>query len=125
MPLPLPRITLLQASPEPRIDAPKPERLISPHSPRRETHESYQSADGTFESGIWNCEVGHWKIQFAPTAQEFFCVRSGLVRLHHPDGSFVEVGPGQAAVIPPGYQGSFEVVEPVSKYFVFQDLSTK
>ena len=35
-----------------------------------------------------------------------------------PRGGAQDVGPGEAAVIPPGFEGEFEVLEPVRKHFV-------
>ena len=42
----------------------------------------------------------------------------GRARLHSVDGTVTELGPGQAAVIPAGFRGSFEVLERVRKHFV-------
>jgi hypothetical protein len=68
--------------------------------------------------GIWECEVGAWRIEFAANKQEFFQVINGKVRLHAQDGSFQDVAAGDAGVIPPGFCGTFEVLEPVKKYYV-------
>jgi uncharacterized cupin superfamily protein len=40
------------------------------------------------------------------------------LRLHDTAGGFLEVQAGQAAVIPAGFKGAFEVIEPVRKHFV-------
>lgn len=112
------KITDFRAAVPPSHDEPRPDRLLSAHSPRRTTHEHYLSGDGAFSCGIWECEPGEWRIHFADDKHEFFCVISGLVRLHDEDGSVVCVAAGQAAVIPAGFSGRFEVVEAVRKYFV-------
>ncbi len=44
------------------------------------------------------------------------------MRLHRPEGT-VDIGPGQGAVIPPGFEGEFEGLAPVRKHFVFVDVA--
>ncbi|MBE9609425.1 cupin domain-containing protein [Chitinilyticum piscinae] len=112
------KITDFRDSITPAHDQPSPERLLSQTSPARTTWEHYLSCDQAFSCGIWACEPGHWRIRFAANKHEFFCVISGKVRLHAESGQLTEVGPGDAAVIPAGFIGSFEVVEAVRKYFV-------
>lgn len=46
----------------------------------------------------------------------------GRVRLHDAAGQITEVGPGEAAVIPAGFTGRFEVVEAVRKYYVVTEI---
>ncbi|WP_148714923.1 cupin domain-containing protein [Chitinolyticbacter meiyuanensis] len=101
--------------PEAVYDRPRPDRLVS-GNPLRTTWEHY--AQRGVSSGVWACEVGSWNIRFADDKDEFFCVIEGRVRLWNEAGEATEVGPGEAAVIPCGFVGRFEVVEPVRKYFV-------
>lgn len=100
------------------IDQPRPERLVSAHSPRRETWTLYEPAEGGLSAGIWACEVGRWRIVFPPGKHEYFFVLEGHVRLHDPWGGVVDVRAGEGAVIPGGFEGAFEVIEPVRKHFV-------
>lgn len=97
------------------IDFPKPERLLK-GNPERHTYSLYEHPD--MECGIWECEVGAWNIVFADNKQEFFNIISGRVRIHDQQGHYIEVIAGQAGIIPPGFQGIFEVVEQVKKYYV-------
>ena len=87
----------------------------------RETWTLYESADGLMTAGIWSCEVGRWRIAFPAGKEEYFFVLEGHVRLHAPDGHWTDVRAGQAAVIPAGFQGAFEVLAPVRKHFVVVD----
>ena len=102
-------------SPEPTEDRPRPDRLVH-GNPRRLTWDCYTS--GPMSTGFWECDPGMWRIAFAANKQEFFQVIQGRVRLHDADGRFQEIGPGDAAIIPPGFTGAFEVVEAVRKYYV-------
>ena len=104
---------------EPSIDYPRPDRLVS-GNPQRITHSLYEHPNMC--CGIWECEVGSWNIVFADDKQEFFNVIEGLVRIHDLTGNFIEVAAGQSGIIPPAFQGRFEVVEAVKKYYVLVEV---
>lgn len=103
----------------PSLDHPRPDRLVA-GNPLRKTWVLHEA--GPVSSGVWECEVGRWRIVFPATRQEYFHVLSGRVRLHGPAGA-ADIGPGQGAVIPPGFEGEFEVLEPVRKQFVLVDTA--
>ncbi|GAB3189760.1 cupin domain-containing protein [Hydrogenophaga aquatica] len=107
---------------EAELSRPKPERLLA-GNPLRETWNALDAPlDGakTLSTGVWRCEPGHWRIAFGPTEREVFTVLQGRCRLHEDrgGGGFQEAGPGQAIHIPPGFTGSFEVLETVTKVYV-------
>lgn len=115
--MPLPKIIAFgQQSISPALDRPRPDRLVQ-GNPSRQTWEHYVNRDGVLSCGIWACEVGAWRIRFADNKDEFFCVIEGRVRLRDDAGEVVEIGAGEAAVIPAGFSGIFEVLQPVRKYF--------
>lgn len=98
------------------IDYPRPDRLVT-GNPKRTTFSVYEHPN--MNCGIWQCEVGAWNIVFAANKQEFFNVIEGVVRIHdQASGNYIEVTAGQAGIIPPGFKGTFEVLETVKKYFV-------
>jgi uncharacterized cupin superfamily protein len=101
----------------PEIDFPREERREI-GAPERRTWMVYESEQAGMSAGIWECEVGRWRIQMDPDEHEYMIVLSGRARLHAQDGSTTEVGPGQAIVIPGGFAGSFEVLERLRKHFV-------
>jgi hypothetical protein len=108
-------IVRIEARGEPVLDQPREDRRVQ-GAPLRRTWWAHE-AQGV-SSGIWSCEPGRWRIAFAPNKQEFFHVLEGRVRLHDASGRFDDIGPGEAAMIPPGFEGEFEVLEPVRKHFV-------
>ena len=116
-----PRITLIDSTDgqEPVLDQPREDRRVS-GAPQRQTWTLHEA--GPMSAGIWTCEVGRWRIVFPESRQECFHVLEGRVRLHGPAGA-VDVGPGQGAVIPPGFEGEFEVLDAVRKQFVLVDLA--
>lgn len=97
------------------VDYPRADRLLK-GNPKRETYALYEHPN--MDCGIWHCEVGAWRIVFAANKQEFFQVISGVVRIHDLNGQFIEVAAGQAGVIPPAFEGVFEVLETVKKFYV-------
>lgn len=105
---------------EPALDRPRPERLEAGH-PLRRTWSLYEAPQGDLSAGIWACEVGRWRIVFPEGKDEYFFVLEGVVRLHDAAGGFTEFQAGQGGVIPGGFVGAFEVVQPVRKHFVVVD----
>ncbi len=87
-------------------------------NPERRTWMRYQADEAGMYAGIWESDVGRWRIQMDPTEHEYFIVLSGRCRLHAEDGQFTEAGPGEALVIPAAFKGAFEVLEPLRKHFV-------
>lgn len=110
----------LPVSGAPELSHPKPERLLR-GNPLRETWNALDAplnGAGELSTGVWRCEPGQWRIAFGPTEQEIFTVLEGRCRLHREDGSFEQADPGQAIRIPPGFTGSFEVIERMTKVYV-------
>jgi hypothetical protein len=102
----------------PESDHPRPERLIT-GNPRRDTWNSLDADLGgsRLYCGVWRCEPGHWRIEMAPGEHELFTVLAGRCRVHAEDGTHQEAGPGEAIFIPAGFQGSFEVLETLTKTY--------
>ncbi len=106
----------------PEIDFPKPERLVR-GNPRRATVNLYTDPAGELSSGIWSCEPGAWNIDFPAGKDEYFHVLEGRLRITGTTGAAEQFGPGDAGVIPAGFKGLFEVLEPVRKHYVVSDKS--
>ncbi|MFG6430492.1 cupin domain-containing protein [Roseateles sp. LYH14W] len=104
---------------EPVLDRPREDRRVQ-GAPLRRTWTLHEA--GPVSAGVWECEVGRWRIVFPAGRQEYFHVLQGRVRLHGPAG-FTEITRGQGGVIPPGFEGEFEVLEPVRKQFVLVDVA--
>jgi len=111
------------APPQPVTDQPAADRCVGT-PPRRTTWERYAAMDGALSVGEWASEPGAWRIRFHPQRHEFFHVLSGRIRITATSGEVREFGPGDAAVIPAGFEGVFEVLEPVRKYYVMIDPPT-
>ncbi|NUU00019.1 cupin domain-containing protein [Herbaspirillum robiniae] len=104
-------------SPLAEIDYPREDRRLD-GNPKRTTWNHFSSAAGDLNAGVWACEKGSWRIAFAPTKDEYFYVLEGRCRVIDEGGHAAEAGPGDAMVIPAGFKGVFEVVEPIRKHYV-------
>ena len=101
----------------PEFDHPREERRIN-GNPQRTTWNHYTNASGEFFSGVWACEAGSWRIEMGATEDEFFFVTEGRCRLIDEAGKAVEAVAGESLVIPAGFKGVFEVLEPMKKHYV-------
>lgn len=115
-----PVIHFADPAPDPVEDRPGVSRAIGT-PPRRLTAERYAAEDGALSMGDWQCEPGAWRIAFHEGRHEFFQVVSGRLRIIDTAGNAREFGPGDAGIIPAGFIGTFEVVEPVLKRYVMLD----
>lgn len=104
------------ATTQPEFDRPRPDRLVS-DNPTRTTWNHYECSG--ISAGLWECEIGAWRIAFAEGKDEFFHVLQGRIRITDAEGITKEFGPGDACVIPGGFSGLFEVLEQVKKHYVF------
>lgn len=53
-----------------------------------------------------------------PTERELFTVIAGRCRVHDSNGGSETVGPGEGLCIPPGFEGSFEVLQTLTKTYM-------
>ncbi len=102
----------------PVFDHPREDRRVA-GNPLRSTWSHYARAG--VDAGVWACEPGAWRIAFAEGKDEFFHVLEGRLRITDAAGGAREFGPGDACVIPAGFTGVFEVLEPVRKHYVLVD----
>ena len=102
------------AKPDVSQDRPSPERLLS-GDPITTAKNFFSDAERGFHAGIWQSTVGSWRVTY--NEHEFCHITSGRVRLRS-DAQSWEFGPGQSFVIPAGFTGIWEVIEPMSKLYV-------
>jgi uncharacterized cupin superfamily protein len=102
---------------EPEYDHPREERRLT-GNPRRTTWNHFVNDSGEFFSGVWACEVGSWRIEMGQQEDEFFTVTEGRCRLIDEVGQAFEAGVGDSLIIPAGFKGVFEVLEPLKKHYV-------
>lgn len=114
------KLIAFDALPAAVADRPAAERCLGT-PPLRLTQSVYQGDGGAMDCGLWQCEPGAWRIAFHEGRHEFFQVIDGRIRIRDEAGAARDFGPGDACVIPAGFVGTFEVIEPVRKYYVMVD----
>ncbi|MFO1036023.1 MAG: cupin domain-containing protein [Geminicoccaceae bacterium] len=80
------------------------------------THEWYADRTGTFTAGYWAHEGGVMECHY--TEEEFCVLLDGVVRLTAEDGQTAVFRKDDGFVIPKGFKGTWETVEPVRKWYV-------
>jgi uncharacterized cupin superfamily protein len=95
-----------------------PEKLLS-GNPKQTAWVQHASADQRFSAGLWHSQVGKWRIRY--TEDEYCRILEGCSILTSEDGRAVTVRPGDEFVIPRGFVGTWEVVQPTLKRFVIHD----
>jgi uncharacterized cupin superfamily protein len=105
-----------EVSPEPEFDFPRAERLLA-GNPQRITWSHFVNDSGEVYMGVWASEVGSWHIEMGATEDEYFYVLEGRGRIVGEQAT-KEFSAGDAVVIPAGFTGIFEVIEPLKKHYV-------
>jgi uncharacterized protein len=91
-------------------------------NPRQTVWMHYTDPSGRFMAGIWHSERGRWQIRY--TEEEFCQLLEGVSVITDAGGSAVTVRAGEQFVIPAGFVGTWEVVEPTRKRFVIYEPGT-
>jgi len=68
-------------------------------------------------SGIWECSEGKWQADYS-SKSEFCHILAGKVVLTDESGEQSSFSQGDSFVIPSGFVGTWEVIEPVQKLYV-------
>ena len=98
-----------------------PEKLLE-GNPRQTAWVHYTDPSGRFTAGIWHSERGRWKILY--TEEEYCQMLEGISIITDQAGTAVTVRAGEEFVIPAGFNGTWEVVEPTRKRFVIYEPGT-
>lgn len=102
---------------EPTVDHPRPDRLVR-GNPARTTWNHYTDAGEKVFAGVWACEPGAWRVSYPASQDEFCSILEGRVRLTDLAGGVRELGPGDSFVVPGGFEGIWETLEPLRKLYV-------
>ena len=88
-------------------------------NPRQRVWNHYTDPSGKFSAGIWSSEVGKWKIAY--TEEEYCQILEGLSIITDSQGRAVKLSAGDQLVVPGGFTGTWEVVEPTRKTYVIYE----
>jgi uncharacterized protein len=99
---------------------PAPERLLS-GDPRQVVRNYFSDSTGQFFAGVWESTPGRWRVSY--TESEFCCITRGRVRIEDAHGAAWTFTVGDAFVIPAGFAGVWEVLEPTTKFYAIFEAS--
>lgn len=87
--------------------------------PAQQVCNAYTDSGGRFFAGRWSSGVGAWQVRY--TENELCVITQGRIRLTGDDGDRQEFGPGDCFVVPAGYRGLWEVLEPAAKIYAIYE----
>jgi uncharacterized cupin superfamily protein len=118
-PKPIPQVISFQDPlPKARHYRPQADSILS-GDPAQTATNLFQSADGRFNSGIWEAERGKWRVVF--TESEFCHLLAGVIVITGDDGSRRTFRAGDAFVSPAGFTGTWEIIEPARKLYAYYE----
>src|SRR5215469_8177100 len=94
------------------------EKLIG-GNPRQTLWQQYSDASGKFFAGAWHSEIGKWRVSY--TEEEYCQILQGVSVITDTNGQRVTVRAGDRLVVPRGFVGTWEVVEPTKKLYVIYE----
>ena len=98
------------------------EKLLA-GNPKQSLWQQYTDASGCFFAGLWRSEVGKWHIAY--TEEEVCVMLEGVSIITDEEGVAVTVVAGDRFVIPRGFTGTWEVVQPSTKTYVIYEPASE
>lgn len=106
------------AKEQPAADSGQPDSILA-GTPLTTTRNFYSGANDHFFSGIWESTVGKWEISY--TEHEFVHMLEGKAILTAADGTAETFEAGDSFVVPAGFEGTWESVDPVKKLYAIYE----
>jgi uncharacterized cupin superfamily protein len=108
------------------VDTPVEEYYLDKHkllegNPKQSLWNHYTDESDKFFSGVWQSEMGKWKISY--TEEEFCQILEGVSIVSDDQGVATTLRVGDSFVIPKGFNGTWEVVEPTRKLYAIYEES--
>lgn len=97
---------------------PSAERILA-GDPAQTLRNHYSDPGAHFHCGEWTGAPGKWKVSYSE--EEFCFVTRGRVLITDARGHVSDVRAGEAFVVPAGFEGVWEVLEAVHKYYVIYE----
>ena len=95
--------------------SPAPEKVLK-GNPEQVIHNHYDSPCGQMSAGVWEGAVGQWTVNY--TEHEYCEILQGVSVLRDQEGNAKTLRAGDRFVIPAGFSGTWEVLEPCRKVYV-------
>ena len=110
------------AAPDVSTSTPAPERLLA-GNPQQTVRNYFSDTTGQFFAGTWESSPGRWRVRY--TENEFCHLTRGRVRIEGPNGMHWTFAAGDSFVVPAGFEGTWDVLEPTSKLYVIFEPASK
>jgi uncharacterized protein len=91
-------------------------------SPQQFVRNAYTDSSGRFFAGIWRSTVGAWRVNY--TENELCVLTAGRIRITDDHGRQWTYESGDSFVMPAGFSGLWEVLEPAQKYYAIYEPPT-
>ena len=101
--------------------SPAADRLVA-GTPQQTVANYFSDVTEQFFAGRWSSTRGKWRIRYSES--EFCCLTKGRVALENLAGERWQFGPGDAFVVPSGFQGTWEVIEDCTKFYAIFESRT-
>ncbi len=96
-----------------------PDDKLIAGNPKQTVWQHYRDGTGKFSAGVWQSEVGKWHVRY--TEEEYCRILRGRSVITDSAGNATTVSAGDSLVVPSGFVGTWEVVEPTSKTYVIYE----
>ncbi|MEQ1580588.1 MAG: cupin domain-containing protein [Steroidobacteraceae bacterium] len=103
------------------LSGPSPDRLIA-GNPVQSVRNLFTDSTGQFFVGTWSSTPGSWRIRY--TESEFCHLLSGAIRLTDTQGLSWYFAAGASFIVPAGFTGTWEVLEPARKLYAIFEAKT-
>ncbi|MBD8707291.1 cupin domain-containing protein [Pseudomonas sp. CFBP 13711] len=90
--------------------------------PNQTVYNHYNSPCGQLNAGVWEGEVGQWKVNY--TEHEYCEIVQGVSVIRDEAGKSKTLRAGDRFVIPAGFTGTWEVLEACRKIYVVFEQKT-
>jgi uncharacterized cupin superfamily protein len=87
--------------------------------PAQFVRNAFTDATGRFFGGIWRSSEGAWRVSY--TENELCVLTQGRVRVSDDAGRSWTFVPGDCFVMPAGFSGLWEVLEPAQKFYAIYE----
>lgn len=102
----------------PERSQPAADRLMA-GNPVQVVQNLFSDASNQFFAGFWESSPGKWRIRY--TENEFCHLLAGRIRIADESGRTWTFAAGASFVVPAGFSGVWEVIEPARKlYAIFE-----
>ena len=103
---------------ETSVSKPPADRLLG-GTPEQTARNYFSDSGGRFFAGVWESTPGRWRVRY--TENEFCHLTRGRVRIEDSAGRQWTFKAGYSFVIPAGFAGTSEVIEPTAKLYVIYE----